>query len=84
MLTLLCKLSLADGRLVEGKVEARWPGVDCDFHYSGAVELLTRRPAKGTPADLELIFRMASYRKDANLMVERQGHYDLKANELRL
>jgi hypothetical protein len=81
MLTLHCKLSLSDGRLVEGKVEARSPGVEYHLLYTGSVDLLSLRPSRGTPADLELIFRMASYRKDANLLVERQGDYDLKSNE---
>jgi len=81
MLTLHCKLSLLDGRLVEGKVEARSPGVEYHFFYTGAIDLLSLRPSRGTPADLKLVFRMASYRKGANLLVERQGDYDLKANE---
>ena len=81
MLMLRCILSLSDGRLVEGKVEALWPGTDYHLHYSGEIGLLTMHPARGTPADLELVFRMASYQKGASLHVDRQGEYESKASQ---
>jgi len=84
MLKLTCHLNHKDGRSVAAEIEARWPGVEYFISYSGAVELLPSHLVRGTPADLELAFRMASYRTGASLQVDRLGEYESKANRPRL
>jgi|GEM_PF-3135520 hypothetical protein len=76
VLTLVCRLSLPDGRQVTGKVEARTPGLAYHIVYSGATDCLDLKPAEGTPSDLELIFRMAGQANGGMVSVEKRGDYE--------
>ena len=44
--------------------------------YAGVWDRLTLRPEKGTPWDMELIFKLAAYRSGAKLAVEKSGEYE--------
>ena len=76
MLTVACTLTFPDGRELTGRIEARSPGVPYDIIYSGVGDRLTLRPEKGTAWDLELIFKLAAYRHEATLDVEKSGDYE--------
>jgi hypothetical protein len=79
MLALICRLSLADGRSVTGRVEARSPGQPYRISYSGATDCLGMKPETGTASDLELVFRMAANTHNGIVSVERTGDYESKS-----
>jgi hypothetical protein len=82
MLALICRLSLADGRSVTGRVEARSPGQPYRISYTGATEFLGMKPETGTASDLELVFRLAADTHNGIVSVERLGDYESKSTTI--
>jgi hypothetical protein len=80
MLTVACTLTFPDGRELTGRIEARSPGVPYSILYSGVCERLTLRLEKGTAWDLELLFKLAAYRSEAALAVEKSGEYESRTD----
>jgi hypothetical protein len=83
MLMLVCRLTFSDGRMVTGKVSAQLPGTAYPIIYTGASECFKPKPDQGTPADLELIFRLVAQRDAANLTIERTGSYESRTGAIR-
>jgi hypothetical protein len=76
MLIVVCKLTLPDGQLVTGRIEARSSGASYPITYEGAVDRLGLKYEKGTPADLELVFTLAARTTGAALSIEKTGKYE--------
>ena len=83
MLTLVCKLTFADGQEVTGKIEARFPATDYPIIYTGPVDRLSLKPLQGTPSDLELIFKVYANKEGINLTMEKSGDYDSRTEFLK-
>jgi hypothetical protein len=76
MLIVVCKLTLPGGQLVTGRIEARSSGASYPITYDGAVDRLEMKYAKGTPADLELVFTLAARKTGSALSIEKTGNYE--------
>ena len=82
MLIVVCRLTLPDGQLVTGRIEARSSGAPYPITYEGAVDRLGMKCEKGTPADLELVFTLAAQTNGAALSIEKTGRYEPRTEHI--
>lgn len=76
MVTIVCKLTLPDGAVIEGKLEAASPDDQYPIQWKGPTERLPDFFDKCDPGFLPFIFKDAAKEIGGELEIKQAGQYE--------
>lgn len=76
MMTITCKLTFKDGRVLTARITAASPEAEYPVRYEGPAERLQTRPTKSDAGFLEFLMKSAAVQAGAILEIDKQGEFE--------